>query len=131
MQSTKHMIPVLKGCDGKGVLGCLATLVLLSAAAFVGVKIGPTYFAYKGLEADVKTEVSRAGAHFFSDQTIVENILDVAKKNSVPLRKEDVKVEHIGGQLHVVVDYSVPVDLILVATTINFEIKASSLIGSL
>lgn len=131
MQSTKHIMPVLKSCDGKGVLGCLATLVLLGAGAFVGVKVGPTYFAYKGLESDVKTEVSRAGAHYFSDQTIVENVLDVAKKNNVRLRKEDIKIDHLGGQLQITIDYSVPVDFVLVATTINFEIKASSLIGSL
>jgi hypothetical protein len=131
MRFTKHTIPVVKSCDGKGALGCLATLVLLSAAAFVGVKAGPPYFAYKSLEADVNTEVSRAGAHFFNDQTIVENLLDVAKKNSVHLRKEDIKVDRLGGQLQVIIDYSVPMDFILVTTTINFEIKASSFLGAL
>jgi hypothetical protein len=131
MRFTKHTIPVVKSCDGKGALGCLATLVLLSAAAFVGVKTGPTYFTYKSLEADVRTEVSRAGAHFFNDQTIVENLLDVAKKNSVHLRKEDIKVDRLGGQLQVIIDYSVPMDFILVTTTINFEIKASSFLGAL
>jgi type III secretion system FlhB-like substrate exporter len=131
MRRARHTTPILKGCEGKGALGCLFTLVLLGAAAFVGIKAGPPYFTYKSLESDVKTEVSRAGAHVYGDDIIVENILAVAKKDDVPLRKDDIKVDHQGGQLQVTINYSVPVDFVLVATTLNFEIKASSFLGTL
>ena len=129
--SSARRIHSLKNSDGKGSLGCLAFMVLAAAAILIGVRVGPPYFSYKNLEGDVKTEVSRAGAHFFSDEVLVQNILDVAKKNEVRLKQENVKVDRFAGQVRVVVHYSVPIDLIVVQRTIDFDIKASSFIGAL
>jgi hypothetical protein len=117
--------------EGKGTLGCIFSLVLLGAAVFVGVQVGPPYFAYKSLEADVSTEVSRAGAHFFNDTQIVQNVLDVARKNEILLKAEDIKVERLAGQVYVSIHYQVPVDLGFLEHTFDFRIKVSSFVGAL
>jgi len=65
------------------------------------------------------------------DETIVRDLMAVAKRNDIRLKKEDIKVERFAGQIHFEVHYAVPVDFLLFSATINFHIKASSFIGTL
>ena len=111
--------------------GCLFFLLLLAIAIFVGIILGPTYYSHYGFETDVKAEASRAGAHFFDDDTVIKDILDIAKRNEIRLAKENVKIERFAGQLYLTVQYSVPVDFIVFQHILNFEIRASSYIGRL
>ena len=131
MRSIRNGIHFLKNCEGKGALGCLFFLVLLGGMTLFAVQAGPPYFAYRSLEGDVKTEVSRAGAHLYSNDVLVQNILDIAKNNEILLKKEDIKVERFAGQVQVVIHYTLPVDFIFFARTFDFDIKASSFIGRL
>jgi len=131
MRSAGKGIHLLKNCDGKGLLGCLFFIVLLGALTLFAVQAGPPYFAYRGLETDVKAEISRAGAHLYPDDVVVQNILDLAKKNEVPLKKADIKLERVAGQIRVIIHYAAPVDFLLFAHTFNFDIKAASFIGRL
>ncbi len=121
----------LRNAEGKGVAGCLFFLVLLGIATFIAVIIGPSYYGYYGLETDVKAEVSRAGAQFFDDETIIKDVLDIAKKNEVRLARENIKLERTAGQLWVTVKYSVPVDFMVLQRNLDFEIKASTYVGRL
>jgi hypothetical protein len=118
-------------CDGKGAVGCLLTLTLLLAATSVAIKVGPLYYSYSSFESGVKTEASRAGAHFFDDETIIKDILDLAKRNEIRLARENIKVDRFAGQIHLYITYAVPVDFVLYQRNLNFEIKASSLVGAL
>jgi hypothetical protein len=122
---------VLKNHEGKGTLGCMVSLALLCGGILLTIQAGPPYFAFRGLENDVKTEVSRAGAHFFNNDVLIQNILDVAKKNEVPLKAENIKVERFAGQVQVVIQYSVPMDFYIFQHTVDFNIKASSFVGTL
>lgn len=131
MQPSMHCTRFPKSSEGKGALGCLVSILLLGATILIGVRALPPYFAYKSLEGDVATEVSRAGAHFFSDEVLVQNILDVARKNEIRLKREDVKVERLAGQVQVLIHYQVPIDLIFLERTFDFNIKASSFVGTL
>ncbi len=120
-----------KNQEGKGTWGCLFSLFLLGALILFGMRVGPPYFSYKSLQGDIGTEISRAGAHYFTDEVLVQNILDVARKNEVRLKREDIKVERFAGQVQVMFQYSVPVDLIFFEHTFEFKVKASSYIGTL
>ncbi len=117
--------------DGKGVAGCLFFLLALVIAGFIGFRIGPPYYANKSLEADVKTEASRAGAHFLDDETVMRNVLDLAKRNEIPITRDNVRVERAAGQIYITIEYSMPVDFLVAEKTFDFKIKASSLIGRL
>jgi hypothetical protein len=131
MRRTRLVNAISQNSEGKGALGCLVSLVLLGALIIIVVQAGPPYFSYRSLEGDVSTEISRAGAHFFSDDVLVQNILDVARKNEVRLKREDIRIERISGQISVSIHYSVPVDLFLYQHTMQFTIKAKSFIGAL
>ncbi len=121
----------LRGCEGKGLVGCMTFLILFVAAAIVAIKVGPIYYANFNFESDVKTEASRAGARFLDDETIVKDLIAMAKKNEIRIRKENIKIDRFAGQLHIEVNYSVPVDFFFLERNLNFKIKASSFVGSL
>lgn len=121
----------LREHEGKGTVGCLFFLLVAAIVIFLVVRVGPAYYANKSLEADVRTEASRAGANFLSDESIIKNVLDLARRNEIRIKRENVKLERFAGQMFITIEYSVPVDLIVTERTMDFKIKASSFIGRL
>ena len=117
--------------DGKGTAGCAFFLLLTAIAIFVGIRVGPDYYAYKGFDTDVQTEVSRAGANFADDESVIRNLLALARKNEIRLKREDIKIEHFAGKVHVTIRYTVPLDLMVYQRDIDYEIKSSSFVGRL
>lgn len=124
-------LPDLKSAEGKGTFGCLVFIVLVGIAIVVVINAGPPYYAYRSFEADVKTEISRAGAKIQSTEVLRDNILELAKKNEVVLSPEQVNVQRYSTQLKVSIQYSVPVDFYLYQHTMIFNITASSYVGTL
>jgi len=121
----------LRSAEGKGVVGCLLSIVMLAVAIYLGIVLFPIYYSNFTFENDVKTVASRAGAHFLDNQQITKDVLSLAKRNEIRIKREDIKLERFAGQLHIRVDYSVPVDFIIMERDLNFKIEASSFIGTL
>ena len=117
--------------EGKGTAGCLVSLLILVIGILVAAKVCPPYFAYKSFESDVKTEISRAGAHFYDDELLMRNLLDLARRNEIRLKEDEVKIERFAGQIFVKINYSVPIDLVVYEKDLDFNISASSFIGRL
>ncbi|MBM3790585.1 MAG: hypothetical protein FJW35_09585 [Acidobacteria bacterium] len=121
----------LGSAEGKGVAGCFVFIVLLGIAAFVAINAGPPYLAAKSFEADLKTEVSRAGARYWDNESIIKSVFAVARKNEVRIKADNVRIERYAGQVFVHVNYSVPIDLALYEYVMRVSFKASSYIGTL
>jgi hypothetical protein len=121
----------LRECDGKGMIGCLIFIVLFSAAIYLSITLGPIYYSNYNFEAEVKQEVSRAGARFLSPDTIANDLIRLAKANDIELAQENIKVDRFAGQIHIRVHYTVPVDFIVMTKDLNFEINVSSFTGTL
>jgi hypothetical protein len=121
----------LRDTEGKGMIGCALLIVVIGVAIYLGIVLAPIYYANFNLESGVKTEISRAGAHFLDNETMVKDVLDLARRNEVRLTRENISVDRFAGQVHLTVHYSVPVDFILFEYNLNFEIKESSFIGTL
>jgi len=117
--------------EGAGRLGCLFSLLVLVAAIHVAVNAGPAYLANLGFESDIRSEISRAGANFFEDETLMRHVLDLARRNEVPITRDNVSIQRTGIEVRVCVRYAVPVDLPLGRRLLNFEVRASSLVGRL
>ena len=117
--------------EGKGLLGCIVTLLILGVMVLITIRVGPPYFAFKSFEADLKKETSRSGANGLDDETIIRNVLDLAKRNEMRLKREDISVERYAGQLFINIRYVLPLDLILYERDINLEVRTSSYIGHL
>ena len=114
------------GCDGKGAIGCLLSLLLLGAGIFVAVKLVPEYYTYSNFESSLKNEVSRAGAHAYDDETIVTNVLELAKRNEIRLTRDNIRVERFAGQVFIYVHYTVPVDLTVYTLRLHFTPSAEN-----
>jgi len=117
--------------DGKGVLGCILMIFLTGVAIYLGIVLAPIYYSNFNFESAVKTEITKAGAHFLDDETIVKDILDFARRNEIRLTRENIAIDRFAGQVHVNVHYSVPVDLGPIEHNLSFQISASSFIGTL
>ncbi len=117
--------------EGKGMLGCLILIVLTGMAIYLAIELVPIYYSNFNFESDVKTEVSRAGAHFLDDDTITKDILAMAKNNEIRLTKENISIDRFAGQVHINVHYAVPVNFIIFDHDLVFQINASSFIGTL
>ena len=122
---------ILLDCEGKGLMGCLMALVLLGCAIYLGVTLGPIYYSKYNFESDLKTEVSRAGSHSLDDETVIKDVIALGKKNEIRLERQNIKIDRFAGQLHISVNYSVPVDLGVMQKNVIFQISASSFVGSL
>jgi hypothetical protein len=121
----------LRDSDGKGMLGCMFLIVLIGVAIYLGIVLAPIYYSNFNFESAVKTEISRAGAHFLDDETMTKDILDIARRNEINLKRENISIERFAGQVHVNVHYAVPVDFIVLKRDLVFEIDESSFIGTL
>jgi hypothetical protein len=147
--TTHHILPIIKASpgrsvgmksknlhrlhdtEGKGMIGCLLLIVLAGVTIYLGIVLVPIYYANFNLESGIKTEISRAGAHFLDNETVIKDVLELAKRNEILVKKENISVERFAGQVHLIVRYSVPVDFILFERDLVFQIKESSFIGTL
>jgi hypothetical protein len=120
-----------RNSEGKGTFGCLFSILILAAATFAGIRLVPLYYAASSFETDIKTEVSRAGANFFSDETMVKDIIQLARKNEIRITAEQIKLERMAGQVHVIINWSEPVDFVAFQYDVKFHVNASSYVGRL
>jgi hypothetical protein len=121
----------LRDDEGKGLTGCLILIILFVVVVMLAVRLGPAYYANHNLKTDLKNEASRAGAHSLDNEMIIRDIMDMAKRNEIQLKRENITVKRFAGQIHIEVNYKVPVDFFFYRHNINFEVKASSFIGTL
>lgn len=121
----------LRSSEGKGLIGCMVALVLFAVAIYLGITLGPIYYSDFNFENGIKTTASRAGAHFLTDEQIMAEIMDLAKRDEIRIKKENIEVDRFAGQVHIKVYYSVPVDFIIFERDLNFNVAASSFIGTL
>ena len=119
------------GNEGKGKLGCVLTILLMVALTALTLRLGPSFFAFKSFEYDLKRDVSRAGANGYDDETIMKNVLDLAKRNEIRVTRDDIKVERFAGQVQVTVHYTMPLDLLVYQHDVTFEAQVSSFVGRL
>jgi predicted membrane protein len=126
-----HSRNLLYDAEGKGIVGCLVFIVLLSVTIFLSVQLIPVYYSYYAMESELKREISKAGAHSLKDEAIASDVLEMAKRNEVPLKEEDIQIERAAGQVIIDIDYAVPINFIVMQKDFNFNIRASSFVGAI
>jgi hypothetical protein len=96
---------------GEGNLGCILWLAVLGLAVLIAVKMVPIKIATSQLNDFMEQQAQVAGGA--PPEAIAKNILDKAKELDLPLAKEDVHVEKIGGmvpKIRMRAVFTVPVD---------------------
>ncbi len=120
----------LRDSEGKGFLGCMTAIVVLAALIFVGIKLGPVYYTNYTFEAELETLTSKAGARYTPNEKIIVDILELARQHNIDLThenaKDNIRIERFAGQLHINVQYFVPVDFLILERRFRFQIKIST-----
>lgn len=114
------------GEEGKGALGCIFSIVLLAIVAFLALKLAPVYFNHYEFKGDLQQAVSRAGARMNTEDAIYQELIKIAETNKIPLKKENIQIRRLAGQLVIEIEYTVPIDLLFMKYDKNFKLEESS-----
>jgi hypothetical protein len=86
-------------------------LLVLGGAVYVGVKVGPPYFANYQLQDKMWEEARFAQANRLSEEDLRNTIYREAQRLDIPLRPEDIHVELSSRGVRINANYAVAVDL--------------------
>ncbi len=111
----------------------MITLLIFAVAGYVGMKVGPVYYNAQEFEDALQVEGVKAGARFYTDEVILDDIMKLARSFEIPIKEENVKINRAGGQLIIAVEYSVPVEFEIIGYThiFRFTARTKNLIGTL
>jgi type III secretion system FlhB-like substrate exporter len=111
---------------GEGRLGCLFGVILLLAGLLVAYKMIPIKVKAAEIRDVVRDEAKSAGSH--DDKRIAEAIIDKAKREGIPITKENIEIERTSSnsQIRVEVRYTVPVEFPGFTYQWNFHHKAEN-----
>ena len=106
---------------GEGKLKALVYTGFLIFGVFVAFKMVPAYVAEYELKDKIGEQARFAVVNRYSEDQIRENIFKTIQDLDIPARKEDVKVRNTNHGIEISVNYTVPVDLMLYKTELNFS----------
>jgi hypothetical protein len=112
--------------EGKGSAGCIFALVLMAIFLFIAFKVGPAYYNNSSFKGDVTQATGRIGARSSKEDVVIQSLIQLAEKNKIRLKKENIKIRRFSGQILIEIDYTVPVDLIILQHDLHFTIKTES-----
>jgi hypothetical protein len=112
--------------SGRATVKTVLALLFLAAVVYVGIKVIPVYVDSYEFQDYIRQQnpfwvTQRAPA-----EGIRSTILDKAKELNLPVSPEQVKVDVGGGKVVVVVDYTVPVDLMVYTLELRFTPSAEN-----
>lgn len=105
---------------GEGRLKALVYLVILICGVYVAVKLVPLYVAEYELKDKMNEQARFAIVNRYTDDQIKDNIFHTIQDLDIPASRDDVKVRTTGSGLEISVSYTVPVNLMVYKTDINF-----------
>ena len=114
------------GEEGKGILGCMFAIFLMAAAIFLAFKLGPPYFHHYGFKGDMQYAAARAGAQAIPDNTIKLELIRNAENNKILLKKENIKIQYLAGQVIINAEYDIPVNFLIMKRDLHFRVESSS-----
>jgi len=114
------------GQEGKGSLGCIFALFLMVVALLLAFKLGPPFMNHYEFKSDMKQAVARAGARAMTDENIRKDLIQTAEKNKIVLKNENIQIRHMAGQVVITVEYTIPVNFLIITKDLRFNIEESS-----
>src|SRR5262249_11274386 len=108
------------GERGEGKAKAIIVTAILAFLIYAAVKVVPPYVAEYEL-SDSMTETARfASVNRNNEEQIRDAIVRKNDKLKIPATKEDVKVTAAAGRVTIVVDYKVPIDLMVYKFDLHF-----------
>jgi hypothetical protein len=113
--------PSLGSQRGEGKLKALIYTAILIAGVYVAVKVVPAYVAEYQLKDKMGEQARFAVVNRYTEDQIRDNIYKTIQDLDIPAKREDVKVQSTNHGIEITVSYTVPVDLMVYKTELNFS----------
>ena len=94
---------------------------ILIAAVFAAFKTVPAFVAEYELKDKMSEQARFAVVNRYTEEQIRDNIFKTIQDLDIPAKREDVKVQNTNHGLAISVNYTVPVDLGVYKTELNFS----------
>lgn len=101
-------------------------LLILAAMAFAAFKIVPAYFADYQLHDAMGTEARYAQVNRKNANDVQDDVWKKVQELGIPAKKEDIQVITDQGYVKITVNYTVPVDLMVVQHDLVFHDQADN-----
>jgi hypothetical protein len=111
----------LRAQRGGARLKALVYTAILVAAVFAAIKTVPAYVAEYELKDKMSEQARFAVVNRYTEEQIRDNIYRTIQDLDIPAKREDVKVTNTNHGLAISVNYTVPVDLMVYKTELNFS----------
>jgi len=105
---------------GAGKLKAIVYTAFLVIGVLVAIKVVPAYVADYQLKDKMNEQARFAIVNRYTDDQIKDNIFHTIQDLDIPAQRDDVKVQPTNHGLAISVNYTVPVDLWVYKTDINF-----------
>jgi cell division protein FtsL len=105
---------------GGGTFKAVFYTAILVVAVFVAFKVVPAYVADYQLKDKMTEQATFAVVNHYTDDQIKDNIFKTMQDLDIPATRDDVKVQNTHTGIEISVNYTVPVDLMVYKTNLNF-----------
>jgi len=94
---------------------------ILVGGVYAAFKVVPAYVAEYELKDKMSEQARFAIVNRYTEEQIRDNIYKTIQDLDIPAKREDVKVMNTNHGLAISVNYTVPVDLMVYKTELNFS----------
>ena len=106
---------------GEGRLKAFIYTAILAIGIFLAFKFVPLYVAEYELKDKMEEQARFAIVNRYSEDQIRDNIFRVIQDLDIPAKRDDIKVANTNHGIAISVVYTVPVDLLVYKTDMNFS----------
>jgi hypothetical protein len=92
----------------------------LVAAVYVAFKVVPAYVADYQLKDKMNEQATFAVVNRYTEDQIKDNVFHTIQDLEIPATRDDVKVVDTHNGIQITVNYTVPIDLMVYKTSLNF-----------
>lgn len=106
---------------GEGKLKAIVYTLILIAGVYIAIKLVPVYVAEYQLKDKMSEQARFAVVNRYSEDQIKDILYKTVQDLDIPAKRDDIKVTNTGHGLSISVVYSVPIDLMVYKTDLNFS----------
>ncbi len=117
----RKLLSYRRAQQGEGRLKALVYLAILIMGVYVAIKVVPLYVDKYQLQDKMGEQARFAVVNRYTDDQIKDNIFRTIQDLDIPATRDDVKVENTRAGIEITVNYTVPVDLLIYKTDLNFS----------
>ena len=105
---------------GEGKLKAITITAVAVLAIYSAFKILPAYVNDYQLSDKMQEQARFAVVNRYTEEQIRENIFKIVQDLDIPAKREDIKVVSTNSVVKISMDYTVPVDLLMVHMDLHF-----------